>query len=134
DRVAALVPTEDFLYVISESRIYPVELKGNVPDAALSHAKPVRNNADLAKLAASVSTTKRSFFSLPRVAGWALLEDNRTLALATPDKAQIVYIDTLEGAELRRVSTDFQPGSMALQGDTLYVVGTNSSVLYAIDT
>lgn len=133
DRVLALVPTEETLYVVSDSRIYPIELKAHVSAEALSRAKPVRNDVDLAKLAAVGTTTKRSSYNLPRVGGWALLEDHRSLAVAIPEKAELLYIDTMDGAELRRVALDFQPASTAVQGDTLYSIRSNSSVLYALD-
>jgi len=132
DRVLALVPTEEVLYVVSESRVYPVELKAHVPAEALSRAKPVRNDVDPAKIAAS-TTTKRSVYSLPWLGGWALLEDKRTLVASLTEKAELLYIDTVDGAELRRVTLDFQPGALALQGDTLFAIRKNSSVLCAVE-
>ncbi|HLY11589.1 MAG TPA: tetratricopeptide repeat protein [Planctomycetota bacterium] len=134
DRVLALVPAEDVLYVVSESRLYPIELKRTVPAEALAPMKPVRNPVDLATLAAAGTTTKRSLYSLPRIGGWTLLEDQRTLALGLTEKAEILFIDTIDGAELRRAALDFQPGSMAVQGDSLYAIRTNSSLLYALET
>ncbi len=132
DRVLALAPAEDLLHVLSETRVYSIELKAQVPAEALARVKPVRNEGDLARLEASTGT-RRASHSLPRLGGWTLLDDQRTLVAALTEKAELIHIDTVDGAELRRDRLEFQPGSMASQGRTLYVIRANSSFLYAVD-
>ncbi|MEK7866727.1 MAG: tetratricopeptide repeat protein [Planctomycetota bacterium] len=66
-------------------------------------------------------------------AGWALLPDGSTLVVALPDSAELLYVDTEAGKELKRVSLEFKPGAMVLQGSMLYVAAQGASFVYAID-
>ena len=53
------------------------------------------------------------------------MPDNVTLVVSQAETAQLVYIDTAAGPDMKRVDVDFQPGASAVQGDTLqfYVNG-----------
>jgi hypothetical protein len=113
--------------------VYPIPLKSTLSAESLAAMKPVRNPVDLSRLAASQTATRRSTYSLPQVGGWTLLEDQQTLALALTEKAEILYVNSVDGSEIRRVSLDFQPGSLAAQGDTLYAIRANSSLCYALE-
>lgn len=61
-----------------------------------------------------------ALFDLPPPEGWVMMFDNITLIVSVPEKAQLVYFDTVANKEMKRVDMDFQPGALALQGTTLF--------------
>ena len=72
-------------------------------------------------------------FHLPSVGGWAVSPDTETLIVSIPTTAEIVFIDTIKLEESRRLKVPFQPASLAIQKDKLFVAGRGSSYVYAID-
>jgi hypothetical protein len=70
---------------------------------------------------------------LPTVGGWVLAPDGETLIVSSPQTAEIIYINTSEDKEVKRVKVDFQPAALALRGPSLYAVGKGSSLLYVLD-
>jgi hypothetical protein len=70
---------------------------------------------------------------LPPPTGWVMLPDQVTLIVSQADKAQLVYFDTVAAKETQRVEVDFQPGALAVQGDTLFAAAKGASTVYALD-
>lgn len=71
---------------------------------------------------------------LPSLGGWVLAPDGSTLIVSCPQSAEVVWIDTVAGKELRRVAVDFQPMALALRNEDLFATGKGSSMLYALDS
>ncbi|AWM41905.1 hypothetical protein GobsT_69710 [Gemmata obscuriglobus] len=65
--------------------------------------------------------------------GWAITADGTTLVVSQPEKGELVYFDTVAEREVKRVTVDFKPGPMALQGDALYVGAKGASVVHVLD-
>jgi hypothetical protein len=65
--------------------------------------------------------------------GSVMTADNVTLIVALGDQGQLVYFDTLTNKEVKRVEVDFQPGALALQGDTLFAAAKGGSQVYALE-
>jgi hypothetical protein len=72
-------------------------------------------------------------FEIKFPGGWVMLPDHATLIVSQPDKAQLVYFDTVADREVKRVECEFQPGALAVQGDTLFAAVRGSSQVYALD-
>ena len=72
-------------------------------------------------------------FKLPSVGGWVMTTDNITLIVSVPSKGELVYFDTVNDKEAKRVEVDFQPTALALQGQTLFAASKGSSEIYALD-
>src|SRR5262249_1746557 len=70
---------------------------------------------------------------LPPPSGWIMMPDGVTLIVSLAEKAQLVYIDTLAGKEIKRVDVDFKPGDLALQGETLFAAFKGASTVYSLD-
>ena len=62
-----------------------------------------------------------------------LSPDGETLIVSSPKTAEIIYIDTSQDKEVKRVKVNFQPAALALRGPSLYAVGKGSSLLYVLD-
>src|SRR5436305_2038127 len=71
--------------------------------------------------------------ALPTLGGWVLAPDGETLIVSAPQNAELIYIDTTEAKELKRVKVDFQPGALALRSPSLFAVGKGSSLLYVLN-
>jgi hypothetical protein len=71
--------------------------------------------------------------SLPFPSGWVLAPDGVTLVVALGEQAQVVYFDTVVGKEVKRVDLDFQPGNLAVQGQTLFAATRGASAVHALD-
>jgi hypothetical protein len=74
-----------------------------------------------------------ALLSLPTPGGWVMTPDNVTLIVSLPEQAQLAYLDTVANKEVKRVEVDFQPGALALQGDTLFAAARGSSQVYALE-
>jgi hypothetical protein len=72
-------------------------------------------------------------FKLPSVGGWVITADSETLIVSVPIKNQLVYFDTVNDKELKRVEVGFQPAGLALQGKTLFAAAKGASLVYALD-
>jgi hypothetical protein len=59
--------------------------------------------------------------TLPAVGGAVLLADRNTLIVSSPAAAALIYFDTAEEKELKRVELEFKPGPLAVQGNKLFV-------------
>ncbi|VTR92576.1 40-residue yvtn family beta-propeller repeat-containing protein : : PQQ_2 [Gemmata massiliana] len=70
---------------------------------------------------------------LPAPGGWAMTSDGVTLVVSQPDKGELVYFDTVTERQVKRVSVDFKPSVMAVQGDTLFVGAKGASTVYALE-
>jgi predicted Zn finger-like uncharacterized protein len=70
---------------------------------------------------------------MPPNGGWVMLPDGVTLIVSQPDKAQLVYIDTLAIKETKRATLDFKPGPLAFQGDKLFAAAQGSGLVYVLD-
>jgi hypothetical protein len=77
--------------------------------------------------------TNSSSMPLPAPGGWVLLPDGETLVVSAPTAAELVFINTSEGQETKRVKVDFQPGALALRGSTLFALAKGSSLLFVLD-
>jgi hypothetical protein len=74
-----------------------------------------------------------TLLSLSPPSSWVMTADNVTLIVALGDKGQLVYFDTVTNKEVKRVEVDFQPGALALQGDTLFAAAKGGSQVYALE-
>src|SRR5262249_33569849 len=74
-----------------------------------------------------------TLLSLSPPSGWVMTADNLTLILALSGKAQLLYFDTVGNKEVKRVDVDFQPGALALQGDTLFAAAKGGSQVYTLE-
>ena len=72
-------------------------------------------------------------FKLPSVGGWVMTTDNIALIVSVPSKGELVYFDTVNDKEAKRVEVDFQPTALALQGQTLFAASKGSSEIYALN-
>lgn len=81
--------------------------------------------------AVTIRTTP--LLSLPPPSGSVVLGDNVTLIVSLAEKGQLVYFDTQTAREIKRVDVDFQPGDLALQGDTLFAVAKGSAQVHALE-
>ncbi|OWK40327.1 hypothetical protein [Fimbriiglobus ruber] len=70
---------------------------------------------------------------LPAPDGWVMLPDGVTLIVSQAEKGELVYFDTVAEQETKRVSVDFKPGAMTLQGETLYVGTKGASIVHVLD-
>jgi hypothetical protein len=73
-------------------------------------------------------------FQVPTMGGMVVLADGKTLVVSVPSAGELLFYDTVEKKELKKVETDFQPTAMAVQGTTLFVVNKGTSSIHAIDT
>jgi hypothetical protein len=95
------------------------------------------NNAGIEGYSIEVVDTtdyRMTLLPLSPPTGFAMTSDNVTLIVALADKGQLVYFDTVTNKEVKRVDVDFQPGSLALQGDTLFAAAKGGSQVYALET
>jgi predicted Zn finger-like uncharacterized protein len=65
--------------------------------------------------------------------GWVMLPDGVTLIVSVPDKAQLIYVDTLTNKESKRVNLDFKPAALAFQGQNLLVAVEGAGQLRVLD-
>ncbi len=72
-------------------------------------------------------------FDFAGVGGFALSPDNRTLVVALTPKAELAFIDTVAGQELKRLSVEFQPGKLAWQNKLLFVAQKSGGVIHILD-
>lgn len=94
----------------------------------------VPNPGNTSENAAAPATKQgHTVLQFPQPGGWVVTPDGVTMIVSLPEQAQLVYIDTLNDKELKRVDVEFQPMALALQGDTLYAAAKGSSVIYALD-
>lgn len=87
----------------------------------------------LAQEVVKIDKTNSSTLPLPVPGGWVLSPDGETLIVSSPKTAEIIYIDTTNEKEAKRVKVNFQPAALALRGSSLYAVARGSSLLYVLD-
>jgi hypothetical protein len=56
-----------------------------------------------------------------------------TLIVALPDKAQLVYVDTVDEKEIRRVDLPFKPDLLAVQGKQLFASVYGGNSIHSLD-
>jgi len=78
-------------------------------------------------------TVFAAVISLPSVGGLATTPDLATLVVSVPTAAQLVYIDAAAAKEAKRLTLEFQPGRLAVQGKTLYATARGAAKLFALD-
>lgn len=81
----------------------------------------------------NLDESNSAILPLPSLGGFALSPDGETLIVSSPKTAEIIYIDTSEDKEIKRVKVDFQPTALALRGPSLYAVGKGSSLIHVLD-
>jgi predicted Zn finger-like uncharacterized protein len=100
-------------------------------------AKPFRLlvmvNGRLQTYYLDIQEDTESTIAMPAPGGWVVLPDGVTLVVSLPDKAQLVYVDTLAVKETRRVDLEFKPGALAFQGAALFAAAQGSGRLYVLD-
>ena len=72
-------------------------------------------------------------FDLPAMGGGAVSPDGTTLVVSLPAKAELVYIDTVAGKEVKRVSVDFKPTQLAWGDKVLFAGQKDSGVVHVLD-
>jgi glutamine cyclotransferase len=82
---------------------------------------------------ATGSVRGQTTFKLAGIGGATMLPDDRTFVVSVPAEAVLIYFDTVEDKELRRVELEFQPASLAAQGDMLIAATKGSSVVHILD-
>jgi hypothetical protein len=70
---------------------------------------------------------------MPFPGGFVMTPDLVTLIVSLPEQAQLIYVDTVEDRIAQRLTVDFQPTALALQGDTLFAATRGSALIYALD-
>ncbi len=70
---------------------------------------------------------------MPQPTGWAMTPDNATIIIAFAPKAQLVYLDTVAEKEIKRVTLDFQPTALALQGKKLFAATKGSAIIHVLN-
>jgi hypothetical protein len=87
----------------------------------------------LAQVDVKLDETNSKTLPLPAPGGWVLSSDGETLIVSSPKTAEIIYINTSEEKEVKRVKVKFQPAALALRGSSLYAVAKGSSLIYVLD-
>ena len=72
-------------------------------------------------------------FQAPTMGDLVVLPDAKTLVVSVPSAAQLVYYDTVNKTELKKVDEDFQPAAMAVQGDKLFVVNKGTATIEVVE-
>jgi len=72
-------------------------------------------------------------FELPSAGSGVATPDLKTLIVAVPTRAELIYYDTLKLKEAKRAALDFQPEKLALQGKTLFASARGGSQVFALD-
>ena len=80
-----------------------------------------------------IDDTNSASIPLASAGGWVLRPDGETLIVSSPTTAELVYINTSEDKEIKRVKVDFQPAALALRGASLFAVAKGASMLYVLD-
>ena len=84
-------------------------------------------------LATTARAQDPTVLPMPRPGGWAVTADNVTLIVSVTDKAELAYVDTTTMKEVKRVSLDFKPTSLALRGKTLFAATKGSALVHILD-
>lgn len=69
----------------------------------------------------------------PAPGGWVITEDGATLIVSQPKTAELLYFDTVNEELTQRVELDFAPGTMLLNGDSMYVAVDGGAVIHKLD-
>jgi DNA-binding beta-propeller fold protein YncE len=72
-------------------------------------------------------------FDIPTAAGGVLAGDGKTLIVSSSKTGQLLYFDTVEEKEAKRVELDFRPDRLAIQGDTLFAVVKGSAKVAVLE-
>jgi len=87
-----------------------------------------------ASMAASTAAVRgQASFKVGGIGGAALLADGRTFVVSIPLEGTLVYYDTVDDKELRKVELEFQPAALAIQGDTLFAAAKGAAVVHMLD-
>lgn len=70
---------------------------------------------------------------LPKISGWAMLDDGLTLVVALPERAKLAYVDTLAEKEIKQVDLPFKPDLLALQGKRLFASVSGGGAIHVLD-
>ncbi len=71
-------------------------------------------------------------FQVPTMGDLVVLPDAKTLVVSVPSAGQLVYYDTVNKKELKKVDVDIQPEAMAVQGDKLFVVNKGTATIQVL--
>ena len=82
---------------------------------------------------AAAQQLDHTFYRLPAPAGFVVTPQLTGLVVSLPGTTELVYFNTLTEQETKRVTLDFKPGAMCLQGRTLYVAAQGAALVYAIE-
>src|SRR5437867_4247626 len=69
-------------------------------------------------------------FKQDGIADAVMSADNKTLIVSVPEKAELVYYDTLTEKEVKRVEVEFQPSALARQGDLLFAARKGAATIF----
>jgi Tol biopolymer transport system component len=106
--------------------------KTNPPN--LNTPAPPQTNPKPSTPVASDASGGQDSFTLPGMPkGWVMTPDNVTLIVSIPYRAELIYIDTVAGKELKHVSLDFKPAELAVRGKDLIALQKGSSLLHVLD-
>lgn len=105
--------------------------KPNNPQPTL----PPSNEPPPSKLDPAPANPKleKTEFRYHSVAGAVMAPDERIMVLSIPTKAQLAFIDTLLGKEIKLMDVPFQPGRICVQNNKLYVANLTAPQIYAFD-
>ena len=87
----------------------------------------------LAQVDVKIDETNCKTLPLPGPGGWVLSPDGETLIVSSPKTTEIIYINTSEEKEIKRVKVKFQPAALALRGSSLYALSKGSSLINVLD-
>jgi PQQ-like domain len=91
------------------------------------------STAILAALVLANSARSDDQFDLGAMGGSAVSPDNKTLVVSLTAKAELVYIDTLAGKELKRVKVEFQPTELVSGDKVIFAAQKNSGLVHILD-
>lgn len=72
-------------------------------------------------------------FNLAPVGGIVMAPDGRTMIVSVPSEGKLVYFDTVQEKEIRRVEVDFQPTLLAVQGKKLFATLKGSPKIFVLN-
>lgn len=101
-------------------------------------AEPNRRSAaaigpDAKPVAEDVAGPQRQSYTCPGIAAGLLMPDLKTVVLSIPTRAELVLFDTEAFQEVKKLSVEFKPGALAVQGGNLFVAAKGAALVYVLD-
>jgi hypothetical protein len=72
-------------------------------------------------------------FQVPTLGDLVVLPDAKTLVVTIPSAAELLFYDTVDKKQLKKVEVDFQPSAMAVQGSNLFIAKKGTATIHIVD-